>query len=391
MLTLISTTTLSLQTRFIYHLSEFYIFRKGIELIESLLKAPGLGVVTSTPDHLMIHNNIGKFMRTVIHHMNQMDSRLDVYMQYAGSVAEGTKVGLPDEYDIQLHIGGLQGLFQTIQDPETEDLILSISKKSAAKVWAPFIDTNLQLQPNNLYSYLWRLLCLALSKKDVYEGLLIYWKHIDTDQSEVHLEWAPTHMAVKLDVAFCVSVHDWLPEKSRKRSPILAGHTIENYCHVLVLPNSWKPTPFAREQLVMKCLPMVPRLAYIMVKILNSLIVYQKDNPNKLKSYDIKNALFCELHNNTEVMNEMKDNVWSQFKQQCSLKDSNSEEPICSNIYNDSNSVEVANDKTHEWKTCLYRRHDLKRCIWHGVSPVDMEGISHKKLCEMSITSHLSS
>ena len=46
----------------------------------------------------------------------------------------------------------------------------------------------------------------------------------------------------------------------------------------------------------MKSLPIIPKMAYIMAKIINSLIMYTKQElPYKVKSFDLKNALINEL------------------------------------------------------------------------------------------------
>ncbi len=71
--------------------------------MRSILQAPGLGLISSTcGDNQAIWHDVDKLVKKLAPGFNRLDTRLAMCHQYAGSTAEGTKVGLLDEFDIQL-------------------------------------------------------------------------------------------------------------------------------------------------------------------------------------------------------------------------------------------------------------------------------------------------
>ena len=51
-------------------------------------------------------------VQAVVKKIKDIDSTLNLTKELGGSVKEGTKLGLPDKYDVYLYIGGLRGKCQ---------------------------------------------------------------------------------------------------------------------------------------------------------------------------------------------------------------------------------------------------------------------------------------
>ena len=90
----------------------YFYFREesGIKLMLSILQSEGLGLISDdATDNQAILHDVDQLVSRFGSRLNQLDRVLQIYHQYAGSIAEGTKVGLLDEFDIQLCIRSLEG------------------------------------------------------------------------------------------------------------------------------------------------------------------------------------------------------------------------------------------------------------------------------------------
>ena len=206
--------------------------------------------------------------------------------QYAGSIAEGTKIGQLDEVDFQMVITALFGVIKVL--PGIRPIKVQISDPKLMSAWRPFVTCHDEfILPEKLYSHLHLLFCQALADPTVYEGTYLAYRRIKPHTREVFLEWLPTGLNIKLDPAFIVHVPNWIPQKCSNPPFMCHGLTIKPKCALLLKPAGWRPTPFAMEQKIMRNLPLVPKLAYNTLKILKDLIVYDAKDSHKVKTYDI--------------------------------------------------------------------------------------------------------
>ncbi len=173
--------------------------------------------------------------------------------------------------------------------------------------WADFVVSNNVLSPQKLYMYVitfWQV----LSDPELYCNTKVYFRDIHMENNEVFLLFSPTAQVIKLDPAFVLSFPDWVPPGSRHRFLLLQDHHIQKGRHVLLQPAEWKISPIAREQLIMKNLPDVQRLAYMTVKVVKDFVTYDKDD-GVVKTYDIKNALFFEMEKTPSVLKVLAQNL----------------------------------------------------------------------------------
>ena len=264
-----------------------YYYRYGDSLLHCLLILPGLGLISPREANTEMWTEVNLFITRIVHFMNQADPRLGMYYQYAGSTAEGTKVGLLDEVVTQFHLGGLDKALYPCFMTNNKQVALQILDTNLRKTWGEFVNECFIIQPHNLYSHLFKLFCKVISCRDLYSGLKLYFCSLDVLQRDVFLVYATNGLVIKLDPAFIVSLEKWVPSTCKEASPLLHGHTVESGCHALLQPGGWRISPYAREQLVLRSIPTIPRLAYMSMKICKDLVVYEAGERKKVKTYDI--------------------------------------------------------------------------------------------------------
>ena len=99
-------------------------------------------------------------------------------------------------------------------------------------------------------------------------------------------------MAIKADIVLATEMQDFWPEEARNQCKLLPKHPAEYGVRFLARGNTWRPSSCLQEGVIMRNLPLVPKFAYVLAKIANSVLMYTKEElPYKVKSYDIKNAL----------------------------------------------------------------------------------------------------
>ena len=217
----------------------------GIKLMRSVLEANGLGLIPDSTDNKNILHDVDQFVKRVASWFNRLDSKLGMYHQYAGSIAEGTKVGLLDEFDIQLITKCLEGKLTVYhQDPCTRMSSMRVKDDTQLMSdWREFLADDNTLMPEKVYSHLLKLLCQILSKDELYEGLNFYYKDFNLVKRELYLIWAPNGQVIKFDMAFMVMLPDWIPPNSRRDSPLLHGHRVQDGCHAMLLPRALHHSP----------------------------------------------------------------------------------------------------------------------------------------------------
>ena len=101
---------------------------------------------------------------------------------------------------------------------------------------------------------------------------------------------------------YCDSCQGWWPTIWRKvtgNDKLCIVHQMpdQRKVNMLLRGNVWLPSACIDENEAMLYLPAYPKLAYMLLKILNNVIIYDKEEtPYKVKSYDLKNATLCEVN-----------------------------------------------------------------------------------------------
>ena len=234
-------------------------------------------------------------------HKRSTHTEINLQLITSGSVNEDTKIGLPDEFDCQIILADLEGRVE-VRSENDNGLVVGFKKveTEAAAQMGDIVGTGErtgEILPGELYSYLYTLICEALSDRDTFKDLPLCMKNINKEQ--IHLEWRGDHflmMALKIDVVFGVKIDTWYPKKGRFASPLLTQACSEYGMHLLVRGFSWRPSFSRIEGEIMTNLPLVVKRAYRMAKIINNFLEYDKNQlPYRVKSYDLKNAVMYEM------------------------------------------------------------------------------------------------
>ena len=210
--------------------------------LHTLLTTRGCGIVSLDDKIRPVQNSVLVFLNRVLDNMKQMHQNLKgmplgLHLEVGGSTDEGTKVGLPDEFDCRIVIDDLVGFVEVTAERE-HSLALKVNCDINVHPLADFIgtgDREGQILPKKLYSYLYELMCKALSNAENFKGLSLCWKYIVKEQ--IHLEWRGDHflmMALKIDVVFVAKTTKWYPHHGRTTSPLLSRPSKEYEVRLLV-------------------------------------------------------------------------------------------------------------------------------------------------------------
>ena len=284
-----------------------YICRLLTSQLIRILTTRGCGLVNlddrNKPVQLAVETLLSRIQNNMqIIHTHRTKIEINLHLITSGSVNEDTKIGLPDEFDCQIILADLEGCVE-VRTEKDNGLVVGIKKDetgAAAQLGNSIIgtgDRTGEILPGELYSYLYRLLCKALSDRDTFKDLPLCMKNINKEQ--IHLEWRGDHflmMALKIDVVFGVNIDTWYPRKGLVASPLLTNPCREYGLILLVRGFSWRPSFSRIEGEIMRNLPRVVRRAYCMAKIINNFLEYDMNQlPYRVKSYDLKNAVMYEL------------------------------------------------------------------------------------------------
>ncbi len=218
----------SIATHYQYFVITFSCSDSKIGL-DTILSTRGCGMVCIDNKVRPVINAVMVFLNRVLNKMKHMHYQLKkmplcLHAEVGGSTADGTTVGLPDEYDCRIVIDDLVGFVEVAAEREIS-LTLKVNGDEIMIKYHPLLDFIGQVGHillKELYSYLYELMCKALSDQESYKGLPLCWKHITKEQ--VHLEWRGDDflmMALKIDVVFIAKTTRWYPCQGRQKSCLL--------------------------------------------------------------------------------------------------------------------------------------------------------------------------
>ncbi len=272
----------------------------------TLLTKPGIGKVVqhnqSNVDDAM-DKAMRQLMERLVQWVRRYDGRINLNVQAAGSVTENTKIGLPDDYDFHLYLSDLEGCVDV--EKELEDTVV-LKLNTVHHPWTFAFNEHGTLLAEKIHQHIYMLICKALSEQHIYEDLPLMWKFMDKD--EVHFEWRGDNyprIAIRVNFALVVKLYDWWPSCGmRNETCLLSGPAKNHGVTLFIRANSWVPTSSLQEAHIMANMASIPKLAYVLAKIINSIVEYSDEEaPYRVKSYDLKNAMMLEVRQ--QLANEM--------------------------------------------------------------------------------------
>ncbi len=241
-------------------------------------------------------------------HEQKTGKPLSLTVDSDGSIHEGTKVGLPDEYDLRICVDDLRNIVTVRQEGQTYNLHINHGnyrhlsqhplELTFGAEWQTQGGDNINI--HILYDHLYQLMCKALSDSDIYRDVILCYKFNEKEQ--IHLEWQGdehTGMAIKVDIVFAVEIDQWVPFETKVDSVLLEPVARECFSgRLLVTCKTLKPSFSEQEGKILKNMPSIPKVAYCLSKIINSLLVFSKEQlPYRVKTYDLKNAVLYKVDN----------------------------------------------------------------------------------------------
>ncbi len=217
---------------------------------------------------------------------------------------EGTKTGLPDEFDVRLYVRAYEYEMVRQRTDDYNGIVCTLRIK----------DSNDVIDPQKMFIRLHCLTYAALDQDAVWKDnnakyLLFLWKPYGVNT--IHLEWMGKKyhgLPIKVDVMYCTHIEDWWPEEARTFCPLLSGDLRKRGCSMVLRPYGWQASACDLEKYVMMHLPLEPLLAYMVCKVINILEISKRQlqiHKNdggiceyvirehlNLTSYMLKNALF---------------------------------------------------------------------------------------------------
>lgn len=88
---------------------------KNVRTLTDILHLKGFGEIQHSAERRQIHSSVIEFVTQVCHEMRQIDQVFDCKPVLVGSVGNGTKAGLPDEFDFIFEMEKLFGEVKVIQ------------------------------------------------------------------------------------------------------------------------------------------------------------------------------------------------------------------------------------------------------------------------------------
>ncbi len=107
-------------------------------------------------------------------------------------------------------------------------------------------------------------------------------------------------------IHFCkwLLLFQWWPSQAVKRSRLIPENIMKSRTNIILRRTGWRPSTCFQELWVMDKLAPTLNIAYMVCKITNCLVVYEKqEQPTKVKSYSLKNGHVQMVWENWTLVN----------------------------------------------------------------------------------------
>ena len=303
---------------------EFTEFRQMrgecIKFISQLLTSSNVGPLNhASPSVVKITSQVDTLMHRIAKVVGQLDPLFQCKLSLAGSVAEKTKIGFPDEFDYNGFLTKLSAYdhdcFYDTSSVKGEVYFLVLEKnETLLNDWVQYcqVEDGVRiLSPGLIQGRFGQLILKAMLRAHVWEGLSLYWrshgKFVFGRLEPLQLVWTGQdypEMLINIDILPLFNLDKWPPNYLSSNIDLIPPEMKEKECSVILKRKSFRLTAINQELYIMKNLSTVPKQAYILCKILMQLLLYSRIIKNiytiqidKIvpSSYELKNALFFIL------------------------------------------------------------------------------------------------
>lgn len=314
--------------------------------------------------------------------VGQLDPLFQCELSLAGSVAEKTKIGFPDEFDYNGFLIKLSDydhdVFYDTSSVKGEVYFLVLEKnETLLNDWVEYcqVEDGVRiLSPGLIQGRFAQLILKAMSRALIWEGLSLYWrshgKFVFGRLEPLQLVWTGQdypEMLITIDILPLFNLDKWPPNYLSSDIDLIPPEMKEKECSVILKRKSFRLTAINQELYIMKNLTTVPKQAYILCKILMHLLLYIRIIKNiciiqidKIvpSSYELKNALFFILSkskrkNYFDTQNENSEDTKIS---------SHDEQKITNEIYNLASSI-ITSISSNDY---IYKHFDDGENKWYG-------------------------
>ena len=311
--------------------------------IKSLLTTKYVGPLQMAEVEEEIKHQVDTLVRRITSAVSEMDERFSCESILSGSLSEGTKVGLPEEFDYNLNLKMLSSCTITERWQTLDELSVFVkpTSKHELNLWKDYIDhKNGTLDAENIHRKMMNLIVQVLSTPSVWEGLSLMWvipslgepdKTTTSTRSKsenwtfvfpVILEWTGSGfpgMLLSVDLMPSVEIETWPENSVTQSTKLLADEEKKDMCYIVIKKfrrvvlgdtprfHTFRLSGSKIERYIMQRMPRIPKLAYMLCKIIVDAMkhsVFEHDEQAGEfeagmepfapvpSSYDLKNALF---------------------------------------------------------------------------------------------------
>ena len=332
-----------------------------MSFVSQLLITPNIGPLDfASPRVVNITSQIDTLMHRIAKAVGQLDPLFRCELSLAGSTAEKTKIGFPDEFDYNGFLTKLSDYdHDIIYDTSSvrgEVYFLVLEKnESLLNDWERYcqVKNGIRiLSPGLIQGRFGQLILKAMSITHVWEGLPLYWrshgKFVFGRLEPLQLVWTGEdypEMLITIDILPLFNIDEWPPTYLSSEIDLIPPEMMEKDCSVILKRKSFRLTAIKQELFIMKNLPAGPKQAYILCKILMHVLLYIRGIKkiytmpfDKIipSSFELKNALFF-------ILSKSKRKNYSDTRNKNSDVDTNAsnhnEQNVIEKIYNLASSI----------------------------------------------------
>ena len=264
--------------------------------IHHLLKSSNTTRLSNALARNIVLKQVLDLMRAIFDEVERIDSRIMVTIELSGSMREGTKVELPDEFDFLCFLDSFESICD-IEESETSDYVqCRLRDGNSCSKYRSFFDENNLLLVNRLTSVIYNCIRKSMSKQSIWETAPGFMEDENTKQDfGVHHNltgiqcltflYSDTwykNLPVSCDIVPAIRKPNWRPSSVKKKGGLITEDILKNGFLIITKPlknetlcgetinvlTKMKTSVYLAECAVLHALPPVILQSYKLAKIM---------------------------------------------------------------------------------------------------------------------------
>ena len=283
-------------------------------ILKDLLYTPGVGTVEAITEYSKLKNQINSLMQQFCNALSSSDPHFKYKILLSGGVAEGTKVGLPDEYDYLLVVENLL-CFAPEETDNTDIGFVKLKYKGQKKM--NFLVTDGYLDTSKFATYFHKVAfdvvgrLKTLKRSDIYIIDKQYGNNGNIEQRQntanfiiflrYYLQYfGELDLSIDIVPVFALP-REWWPKNTKNLLSLTVLKNEQNFCASLMKAksdlfsdlNQLRISTSLIETRIVKSLPSFLKHAFMILKILKEICTDEELGPCRfyMDTYRFKNSL----------------------------------------------------------------------------------------------------